>query len=58
MNHDNSHCLDFKDDCPKDCYRAELVRDLEKMDSTMMFPVTWTTFKDTDECKLTEKGEK
>lgn len=58
MNHDNSHCLDFKDYCPKDCYRAELVRDLEKIDPTMMFPVTWTTFKDTEECKLNEKGDK
>ena len=29
MNHDNAHCLDYKDDCPKECFRGQLVRDLQ-----------------------------
>lgn len=28
MNHDYAHCLDYEDDCPKNCFRGELVRDL------------------------------
>ena len=50
MNHDYEHCIDFKDDCPKDCFRARLVRDLEKN-----FPyktVSWMSFKDSLECEL------
>lgn len=27
MNHDYAHCMDYTADCPKDCYRAELVRE-------------------------------
>ena len=49
MNHDYEHCIDYKDDCPKDCFRAELVRDLEKN-----FPdkeVSWMDFEGTGECK-------
>ena len=48
MNHDYAHCIDFKDDCPQECFRAELVRDLEKNFPTM--EVTWVNFGDTAEC--------
>ena len=52
MNHDYAHCINFKDDCPTECFRAELVRDLEKNFPTM--EVTWMDFGDTHEC-LKEK---
>lgn len=55
MNHDYAHCIDFKDDCPKDCFRAQLVRDLEKNFPTM--EVAWMNFKDTFECKLKKVKE-
>ena len=29
MNHDYAHCLEFEDDCPENCFRAELSRDLK-----------------------------
>lgn len=29
MNHDYSHCAGFSPDCPKKCFRAQLVRDLK-----------------------------
>lgn len=27
MNHDYAHCIDCTEDCPKDCFRAQLVRE-------------------------------
>ena len=50
MNHDYAHCIDFKDDCPKECFRAQLVRDLERNFPYM--EVSWMNFKDTHECEL------
>lgn len=49
MNHDYAHCADFKDDCPKECFRAQLARDLENIPKWRW--VSWMHFKDTDECK-------
>lgn len=43
MNHDYAHCLDFTKDCPKSCFRAELVRDLEKHPGPG--PVGWMHLK-------------
>lgn len=48
MNHDYSHCLDFKRNCPKDCFRAQLQRDL--MQRFLPIPLTYTHFKGTKEC--------
>lgn len=55
MNHDVTHCIDFRSDCPKDCYRAQLVRDLEekmylknKPDHTWI--LSYAYFKGTEEC--------
>lgn len=50
MNHDYAHCIDFKDDCPRECLRAQLVRDLEKNFPDM--EVSWVSFKDTHECEF------
>ena len=36
MNHDYVHCLDYTEDCPEECFRAMLVRDLQKIN-----PVIW-----------------
>ena len=52
MNHDNAHCIDFKDDCPEECYRAQLVRDLEQNYPNMA--VSWMDLKGTEECKRNE----
>ena len=53
MNHDYAHCWDFEDEiCPKDCFRAQLVRDLKCFNP--FFPVSWSLFKGTEECKLKE----
>ena len=49
MNHDYEHCLDFCDDCPKACFRAQLSRDLENV--PIWYPVSWMHFKGTEECK-------
>ncbi len=49
MNHDFTHCADYMGDCPSDCFRAQLVRDLCNVDISN---VSWSTFKNTSECKL------
>lgn len=53
MNHDYAHCMDYSPDCPKDCFRAKLARDLVE------HPIWWrglsyTHFKGTEECKKKE----
>lgn len=54
MNHDYAHCLDYTDQCPQNCFRGELVRDLIK--KTHLLPVTWAHFKGTGECFAESKG--
>lgn len=49
MNHDYEHCIDFKDDCPESCHRAQLVRDLEENYPEM--EVSWMNFGDFPECE-------
>ena len=55
MNHDATHCLDCKADCPKKCYRAELTRELRRIYYPL--PTAWAHFKGTKECPKTPKGE-
>ena len=55
MNHDTAHCLDYKDDCPKECYRGQLVRDLQANGKIMI--VAWMSFEGTDECMKEKKNE-
>ena len=52
MNHDYAHCADFKNDCPKNCFRAQLVRNLENI--PIQYQVSWMRLKDTNECKKKE----
>ena len=55
MNHDYAHCVDFKDDCPKECFRAQLARDLENV--PIWYPVSWMHLKGMEECKKEEVTE-
>ena len=38
MNHDYAHCLDYKEDCPEKCFRAQLTRDLKG------HPIPWVSW--------------
>jgi hypothetical protein len=56
MNHDYEHCLDYSPNCPKNCFRAKLERDLA------VHPIWWKGlsymhFKGTEECKKKEVTE-
>lgn len=51
MNHDYAHCSDWSPDCPKDCFRAQLVMDLKQRTDLLGLPFTWMSFKGTSECK-------
>ena len=58
MNHDYTHCADFTEYCPRGCFRAQLVRDLQRFGKLapygINFPISWTHFKGTEECKKKE----
>lgn len=49
MNHDYAHCSDFKETCPMDCFRAQLVRDLR---FNLRNRVSWIHFYGNGECPL------
>lgn len=53
MNHDYAHCFDCTIDCPQDCFRAQLVRDLKRFPS---LPVSWASLKGTDCCPMQKEG--
>lgn len=48
LNHENTHCADYSEDCPKECYRGRLVRDLA---GVPVNKVRWAFLKGTEECK-------
>ena len=48
MNHDYEHCLDYSIDCPKECFRGQLVKDLKSSNQCMA--VSWMSFEGTYEC--------
>lgn len=53
MNHDYAHCLDYTENCPKDCFRAELQRDIEETRSEFIgVPMAYSHLGSTVECKL------
>ena len=56
MNHDYAHCSDYRDDCPKECFRGELVRDLKANPNAQRF-TTWSHLYGTDLC-MKETHEK
>lgn len=54
MNHDATHCADWDEKiCPSDCYRAELTEELEHRSDMWYLPMSYSHFKGTVECKLT-----
>lgn len=59
MNHDYAHCLDYSSECPKECFRGKLLRDLRANNTINLIgiPVVWAHLKDTDECKRKEVTE-
>ena len=56
MNHDATHCLDYKKSCPNSCYRAQLTAELRKI--VYLLPVSWAHFKGTKECIRGAKNER
>lgn len=58
MIHDYAHCLDWTPDCPKDCFRAQLERDLMKRKVDLgEINIVWTSFMGTPSCKWTKKQQ-
>lgn len=55
MNHDATHCLDYKEACSKVCYRARLTADLQQRGDLQGLPMSWAHFKGTDECLIWPK---
>ena len=54
MNHDYAHCIDYTEKCPKKCFRAQLVRDLERFGKLwpygVNYPISWMHLEGTEEC--------
>lgn len=54
MNHDTVHCSDYrKSYCSRRCYYAKLTEDLrqaKKRRQLLGVPMSFESFKDTDEC--------
>ena len=56
MNHDYAHCADFTEKCPRDCFRAQLERDLKKNRPAYIgMTFSYAMLKGTAECP--KKGE-
>jgi hypothetical protein len=55
MNHDATHCADYRKNCPKSCYRAQLTEELKHIHYGL--PVSWSHFKGTKECPKKKGGE-
>ena len=47
MSHDYLHCADYCDNCPKDCFRAQITADLVNYP----YPVSMANLKYTSLCK-------
>ena len=49
MNHDATHCADYKKwACPKSCYLAQLTDELQNIFYPL--PTSWSHYKDTKVC--------
>ena len=58
MNHDATHCADYKKSkCPKSCYRAKLTQELRETSAWAWLPISWAHFEGTQHCAKTNKGE-
>ena len=53
MCHDYCHCQDYNPkECPKDCFRAQLAKDLERRYDLIGIPLTYGFLRGTGECPL------
>lgn len=51
MNHDATHCSDYKKSCPKKCYRAQLTEEYRSRKHELYWlPISWSHFEGTKEC--------
>jgi len=50
VNHDCTHCADYKQDCPQTCLKAQLMDDLESRPDLWYVPLSWAHFWETAEC--------
>ena len=50
MNHDYAHCLNFREDCPQKCFRAQLSRDAINNRNIVGIWMTFMNFRGTAEC--------
>lgn len=51
MNHDATHCLDYRKNCPKDCYRAQLTEELKHRKDLYYLPISWAHLEGTILCE-------
>ncbi len=56
LNHDVTHCADWKHDCPRSCDLYKLSWDLLTRFDLVCVPISYAHFKGTDICKLKKKG--
>lgn len=54
MNHDYAHCMDYRDDCPMECFRTRLTKEALDKHYTI---VSFMHFENTDECKREESKD-
>ena len=53
MNHDATHCIDYRRKCPKECYRVKLAEDLyDRWEELSGIPLPFASLKNTKECPL------
>ena len=58
MNHDYAHCLDFTEKCPKECFRAQLQRDLQKRREEFIgMPISYMHFHYAGLCQCDNEEE-
>ena len=57
MNHDATHCADYKKHkCPRSCYRAQLTQELFERSDLYYLPIFWANFKESKECPRIERN--
>lgn len=57
MNHDATLCLEYDPTkCPKKCYRAELTEELYHRPDLRFLPISWASFKGTEDCPMFRSG--
>ena len=55
MNHDATHCADYRRSCPKRCWRAQLTEDLLQRPDLERLPVGWAKLRGSEYCPMTER---